>query len=389
MTSSSARRFWLPSFYFLFYGAGASLSPFLSVYLKDTGVPPAEIGVLLSVPPLMLLVGGPVWSGYADARHRHRLMMIVAILGSILFSVTVWRLRGLFLLLPAVAAYSFFNAPISPLADSSTLALLGDRREEYGKIRVWGSVAWGIVGPAVGFLIDRSGIGWAFIGYIVLMIVALPVAAGLPLELSRLSQPFWRGMRAALTDRRWYVFLLAAMISGIAGAAVNNFLFLYMQAVGSDGTFMGLSLTVATIAQIPFFLYTNLLLKRWGAHRLLLMGMILFAVRFVLYAVISSPWLILAVQLLHGPTFAAIWVAGVSYANEIAPPGLGATAQGLFSAVFFGLGAVVGGIICGESFSAFGAHGMFGMLAIVVAAGVLVYWVAEIRSRRRTVRPAA
>lgn len=389
MTEGSARRFWLPSFYFLFYGAGASLSPFLSVYLKDIGLSPAEIGVLLSVPPLILLVGGPVWSGFADARQRHRTLMLVAILGSILFSAAVYKLRGLAFLLPAVAVYSFFNAPIIPLADSSTLALLGDRRDEYGRIRVWGSVAWGLVGPATGFLIDRSGIAWAFIGYILLMILALPVAAKLPLEQSRLSQPFWKGMRSAFADRRWYLFLLAAAISGIAGAAVNSFLFLYMQAVGSDGTVMGLSLTVATVAQIPFFLYTNLLVRRWGARRLLLVGMILFAVRFLLYAVTSSPWIILAVQLLHGPTFAAIWVAGVSYANEISPPGLGATSQGLFSAVFFGLGAVLGGIICGSSFSAFGAHGMFGMLAVVVAAGVLVYWVADSRARRASLRPTA
>ncbi|MEZ4659403.1 MAG: MFS transporter [Caldilineaceae bacterium] len=56
-------------------------------------------------------------------------------------------------------------------------------------------------------------------------------------------------------------------------------------------------------------------------------------VRLFAYAVISQPVLVLPVQLLHGLTFSAMWVAGVAYADRIAPPGLGATAQGQFAGV--------------------------------------------------------
>ena len=52
---------------------------------------------------------------------------------------------------------------------------------------------------------------------------------------------------------------------------------------------------------------------------------------------------------MHGPSFALMWSAGVACANRLAPPGMGATAQGLFSGVNFGLagacGALAGGVL--------------------------------------------
>jgi len=39
------------------------------------------------------------------------------------------------------------------------------------------------------------------------------------------------------------------------------------------------------------------------------------------------------------------WIAGVSYANEIAPPGMGATAQALFSLLCLGWAMASGQLI--------------------------------------------
>jgi len=85
----------------------------------------------------------------------------------------------------------------------------------------------------------------------------------------------------------------------------------------------------------------------------------------------------LVIQLLHGLTFSAMWVAGVSYADYLAPEGLGATAQGLFSAMLYGLGGIAGGLIAGLLYDELGAVAMFRWAAAFALVGLLIFALAS------------
>ena len=50
----------------------------------------------------------------------------------------------------------FFNA-VMPQFEAMTLSALGDRNDEYGRIRVWGSVGFLLVAGTYGWLLDRFG----------------------------------------------------------------------------------------------------------------------------------------------------------------------------------------------------------------------------------------
>ena len=93
---------------------------------------------------------------------------------------------------------------------------------------------------------------------------------------------------------------------------------------------MGLAQTLATLSELPVLLFSNRLLKRLKPHGMLMMGMGFTVLRLLLYAAISTPQGVLVSQLMNGLTFAVVWVAGVSYVDQSAPPGMSATAQGLF-----------------------------------------------------------
>jgi PPP family 3-phenylpropionic acid transporter len=90
----------------------------------------------------------------------------------------------------------------------------------------------------------------------------------------------------------------------------------------------------------------------------------------ILFGVNSSPDVVLLIQLLNAFSFPAMWMAGVAYAHERAPVGMGATAQGLFSAMVFGIGAAAGGFLGGPLLEILGGRGLFlvyGILALTVA----------------------
>jgi PPP family 3-phenylpropionic acid transporter len=160
-------------------------------------------------------------------------------------------------------------------------------------------------------------------------------------------------------------------------AITSSFLFLYMNDLGASKTLMGLSLTFATISELPILFYSNRLLNRWGARGLMLVALMAYVVRALAYTVISEPWMFLVVQLLHGLTFSAMWVAGVSYADSMAPDGFGATAQGLFSGVLLGLGGIAGALIGGILYDELGAVAMFRWAAAFALLGLVVFALAS------------
>ena len=61
----------------------------------------------------------------------------------------------------------------------------------------------------------------------------------------------------------------------------------------------------------------------------------------------------------------------MSYSNDIAPAGLGASAQALFGAVYNGLAGILGALIGGGLYAVFGPQPVFAF----TAAAALVGWV--------------
>lgn len=160
----------LPSlYYFLYFGAISVLFPYLALFYKGQGLTGGQIGLLAAISPIISFFSAPLWTGAADASHRHKLVTMVCILGVVIVTFIFPNIASFGGLLLMISIYSLFGAPTGSLVDSVVLALLGDRKERYGRIRLWGTVGYGVVAPFAGELIGRLGIKWAFWGYAILM----------------------------------------------------------------------------------------------------------------------------------------------------------------------------------------------------------------------------
>jgi MFS transporter, PPP family, 3-phenylpropionic acid transporter len=360
-------------FYFCFYAASSCLLPYLALYYRQSGLNGAQIGLLVGVSPIVTWLAAPFWGALADTTRQHRKILATTIVGAIVTVALLALANGFWWLLPVVVCYSFFAAPIIPLVDNSVMNLLGARRELYGRQRVWGAIGWGISAAFVGVLVDRFGLDVRFYAFILLFAVLLLVSTRLKVNVGSMSQPFWQGVRVLAGDRPLMIFLVTVLFSSMGSSIINSYVFLYLADLGASDTLMGLSQTVSTLSEMPVFFFSAPLLRKFGARGLLLISLSAYVIRLLAYNVLPPVWLVLPINLLHGLTFSALWVAGVSYANEVAPKGMGATAQGLFAGITMGLGSAAGALLGGTLYDSLGAIMMFRVAAGIVAMGLIFF----------------
>ena len=365
----SASLIWAPPLYFLYYAAAAALIPFLVIYYQELGLSGTQIGFLAGLPPLLSLVSAPVWGAVSDMTNRHKFSLLIAIGGAILLALALSAFKAFVWLIPVVMLFSFFSSPIMPLVDSTTMHLLGGLKERYGRIRLWGAVGWGVAAPVVGWLIESRSVMWSFGSYAGLMGLGLLVALGIPVS-GRIEDASHGGVRIFLSSPRWLIFLTVTFCGGMALSMISNFLFIYLRELGADKFTLGLTLTVATISELPVMFFSDRLLRCWTAQRLMSAALLFYVLRALAYSIIVVPWLALLIQLLHGPTFSLMWVAGISYADKIAPAGLEATAQGLFSGVMLGIGSAAGAFLGGLLYDHVGLVSMFRLTALSPLIGI-------------------
>ena len=354
---------WAPPFYFMYYAAAAALVPFLIVYYQDLGLTGTQIGFLASIPPLVSLFSAPFWGALADMTQQYKLSLLIAMSGAILLALAMSIFTTFAWLIPVVIMFAFFSSPIMPLVDTTTMSLLEGEKKHYGRIRLWGAIGWGIAAPVVGWLIKAGSIAWAFRSYAVIMAIGLLNTLRIPVS-GRIRGAFREGAQILLTNPRWLVFLVVAFSGGMALSMISNFLFIFLRSLKADEFLLGLTLTAATFSELPVLYFSERLLRRWNVRQLMKVAILFLAIRALAYSLIKTPWLALPIQLLHGPTFSLMWFSGVSFADEIASAGLGATAQGLFSGVMLGVGSAAGAFLGGLLYDHIGIVSMFRVTAL-------------------------
>ncbi|MFN2227096.1 MAG: MFS transporter [Anaerolineae bacterium] len=373
------RKVWPFTLSFLLFAAMASVMPFVVLYYQGLDFTGAQIGLLTGIPPLITFFSAPLWTGFADATGRHRLLMSLALLVG---AIALFVISGLYTFVPVlvtVVLLYIFVAPIMPLADSATMFMLGDKKEMYGRIRLGGTIGYGLAASIAGLLVQSHGLRWAFWGSAVLYVLGLLVSQKLVYGPSKAEAPAGERARALVANPRWLLFLVMAFAGGLGLAALNNYFYPYMKELGASESTMGLALTVGTISEIPILFFANRLIRRLGAYRLLVLAMVITGLRMVLFAAAGTPGLVLVLQLLNGLTFPAMWVAGVSYADEHAPAGMRTTAQGLFNATAMGIGNAVGGFLGGPLLAGLGGRGLYLVFGVVV---LVIVAIAALLQRR-------
>lgn len=358
---------------FFAYAAFGGINAFLNLFYRQQGMDLVQVGILAAVSPTMTLLVSPLWAAVADRFNLHRYILPLAMLLSIPFALLLGRMQSFEQLLLGIALFAGCYCAIVPLTDNAVLANLGGQKKEYGRIRLWGSLGIGLMAWLSGYLVKGRSLNIIFFLYVVLMTIAVVVAYYLPKAPQVKIQSYWRSARQFWHDLRWRIFLPGCLLAGLSHLFHSYFLFIFAKSLGAADTLLGFLVAVSAATNVLIYLSMPRILKRWSPQQVMLFSNAVMIVRCALTAIILAPeWLIL-ISAMDGLTWGTMWAAGVQHANEIAPHGLGASAQAVYNAVFVGLGGILGASLGGMIYSAWGSAVLFSIAAVMAALSALVF----------------
>jgi len=157
-----------------------------------------------------------------------------------------------------------------------------------------------------------------------------------------------RGMSLVVRDPDALLFFFLVLVVGISSGVIENFAYVRIREVGGTGKEMGISRLVSSLAGAPMFWFSGPLSNALGVDRILVVSLLNYVLRFVIYGSMRNPYHGLPAEALRGLTFAAFWSSCTIYAHKVSPPGFQATMLMLLNAMYGGLGQSLGAILGGK-----------------------------------------
>jgi MFS transporter, PPP family, 3-phenylpropionic acid transporter len=354
----------------LFLTLGVQL-PFLPLWLTAKGLDAGSIGIVLAIPALIRIVAIPVATRMADRRDAVRGVIILAAAAAALGFGALAFAQGAAAIMLVYALASAAYAPVMMLADTYALRGLAQRGRAYGPVRLWGSAAFMAASFGAGALLDWM----APVDLIWLMVGAMAIATAAALALLPLSAeptggaPVRASARGLLRNPAFLAAIAAASLVQASHALYYGFSTIDWQATGYDGGVIGALWALGVISEIALFALSARLPSTITPLAMLLAGAAGAVVRWSAMAAAPPAVLLPVLQCLHALSFGATHLGALALVARMAPPGLGATAQGYFS-VAHGMTMAVATALAGVLYGRFGSSAYAAMAVLAIAGGL-------------------
>lgn len=259
-----------------------------------------------------------------------------------------------------VLAYMLCYLPTFSLANALCFHHLEDVKKEFPPIRVWGSVSWILAGLLVSYLGVEDQVvpiqiaaGTSFIqaAYCLSLPHTPPSSVKGPSLFRSLFSP---EIKALLQDRSFMVMIGAIALICIPSAYYYSFVNPFLNDIGMENAAGKMS--IGQVTEIVFMLTLPWFFRIMRLKTILFMGLAGWGIRYGLLMVgieTGNEWWYYLSLSLHGIAFIFAMLSAQIYLDTRVPDHLRSTAQGFYSLLTLGIGALIGAYIAGETVSSF------------------------------------
>ena len=342
--------------------------------------------------------------------NAERILAVLHLVGAALM-YQMFRAPDFAAFYPYVLAYMIAYMPTLALVNSISFRQLKDPSKQFSFVRVWGTLGWIVAGLVISFVFhwdaqEAVAAGALRNTFATCAVVSLALAVyslTLPATPPTVSKTSGFSLRAALgldalkllKDRNFAMFFLSSVLICIPLAFYYQNASPFLTEIGTTNA-TG-KLTIGQMSEVGFMLLLPVFLLRFGIKATLLLGMLAWAVRYVLFAYGGpnnvTPLLLIGIAM-HGICYDFFFVSGQIYTDSKAGEHYRSAAQGLITLATYGVGMLIGFSVAGaisDKFLVNGQHDWFhiwiypaGFAALIMTLFALLFRDEKIKYKGRS-----
>jgi nucleoside transporter len=389
--------------FFVWGGWFVTMGSYLGATLSASG---AQIALAYSTQSWGAIVAPFIFGLVADRYFNAERVLAVSHLAGGALLILLAR-QGTFAgFMPLLLVYMILYMPTLALVNSISFRQLQDPAREFAAIRVWGTLGWIVAGLCISYVFAwdsppsitagrlrntfmMCGIASVLLGLYSLTLPRTPPVAGSSGK-SGVRELLGLDALRLLANRNFLVFFVSSILICIPLAFyyqdANQFLteLRLPNATGKQ--------TLGQMSEVVFMLLIPTFLKRWGMKTTLLVGMLAWALRYLLFSLGNAgdlTVLLLVGIALHGVCYDFFFVSGQIYIDSKAGPHIKSAAQGLITLATYGAGMLIGFWAAGQltdHYALAGTHDWRSIWQWPAAFAALVFVAFALTFRNESVR---
>ncbi|WDF70347.1 nucleoside permease [Sphingobacterium oryzagri] len=292
--------------------------------------------------------------------NAERILGILHLVGAFLM-YQMYNSTNIDVFYPYVLSYMILYMPTLSLVNSVSFRQLTNPEKEFSNIRIFGTIGWIIAGLSISYIFKwdstegalRNTFLMSGVASLVLGLFSFVLPKTPPVKISADEKPSFAsiiGLDAIklLKDKNFLVFFISSILICIPLA-------FYYQNANPFLAEIGLAnptgkMTIGQISEVGFLLLLPVFFSKFGFKKTILVGMLAWAVRYLLFAYGNagdlSFMLILGIAL-HGICYDFFFVSGQIYTDSKAGVKYKSAAQGLITLATYGVGQLIGFWVAG------------------------------------------
>jgi len=335
--------------FFIWGGWFVTMGTFLSQIFNATG---GELAMAYETQSIGAIIAPFIIGLIADRYFAaQKILGLLHLLGAALLFI-VSNADNFFAFYPYIFIYMLLYMPTLALANSVAFHQMENPSKEFASIRVLGSVGWIVAGLIIGYFgwegsqtlkntFYMSSIASAFLGFYSFTLPNTPPKLGS--NKFKIREILGLDALSMLKDKGFLFFFIASILICIPLAFYYQHANQFLNEIGMKAA--ASKMILGQISEVLFLLLLPLFIKRYGIKNALIVGILAWGVRYMLFAfgdIGVKSWMLIFGILLHGVCYDFFFVSGQIYTDFKAGEKYKSTAQGLITLATYGLGMLIG-----------------------------------------------